>query len=92
MGEDLHLPSDEFHAQGPRQTEDLQGHSCGGSPTVAQEQLVPSPPLVVSTTGTSPRADTDAIGTEQAGLSLFLSDSTIILDRLSKLQWGDITI
>ena len=88
VGENLHLPSHELNAQGPRQTEDLPGHSRSGSPTVAQEQLVPAPPSDETTTGTSPCADPDANSSAKACLRLILADPEITLDRFLKFAMG----
>ena len=88
MGENLHLPSHESHDESPRQTEDVQGHGRSGSPTVAQEQLVPSSPPDETSTGTSPGTGTNPVSTEQACLSLIIANPTITLDRFVQFAMG----
>ena len=66
----------------------FRGRSRSGSPTMAQEQLVPTPPSDETTTGTSPCADPDANSSAEACLSLILANTKIKLDRFLKFAIG----
>ena len=65
--------------------EDLQGHSGSGGSAIAQEQLVPSPPL----TGTSPGTDSQPESTKRAYLSFILADLEATLDNFYEIRHGE---